>query len=102
MKQYCVYIITNKLNKVIYIGFTGNLPKRIYEHKNKLVKGFSEKYNLTKLVYFEQTTDVYSAISREKQLKNWHRDWKINLITKSNPDWIDLYDTLLDAETSSA
>ncbi|KKP79077.1 MAG: hypothetical protein A2271_00650 [Candidatus Moranbacteria bacterium RIFOXYA12_FULL_35_19] len=102
MKQYCVYIITNKLNKVLYIGFTGNLPKRIYEHKNKLVKGFSEKYNLTKLVYFEQTTDVYSALSREKQLKNWHRDWKINLITKNNPAWIDLYDTLLDAETSSA
>ena len=102
MKQYCVYIITNKLNKVLYIGFTGNLPKRIYEHKNKLVKGFSEKYNLTKLVYFEQTSDVYSAISREKQLKNWHRDWKINLIIKNNSNWIDLYDTLLDAETSLA
>jgi len=86
MKQYCVYIMTNKANKTFYIGVTGNLPKRIYEHKNKLVKGFTEKYNINKLVYFEQTEDVYSAIVREKQLKNWYRQWKIKLIEKNNPE----------------
>jgi len=96
MKQYCVYILTNKNNKVLYIGVTGNLPKRIHEHKNKFVKGFSEKYNTHKLVYFEQTEDIISAISREKQLKNWHRDWKINLINDYNPKWEDLSDKLLE------
>jgi putative endonuclease len=87
--------MTNVNNGVLYIGVTGNLPRRVYEHKNKLLKGFTEKYNLNKLVHFEQTTDVYGALSREKQLKNWHRDWKINLINQNNPDWIDLYNTLL-------
>ena len=98
MNQYFVYKITNR-NKVLYIGMTNNLERRIYEHKNKLVEGFSKKYNLTKLVYFEKTVDVNSAI--KKQLKNWHRQWKINLIESINPNWIDL--TLsFDAETSSA
>jgi putative endonuclease len=96
MKQYCVYITTNRENKVLYIGVTSNLPKRIYEHKNKLVEGFTEKYNADKLVYFEQTEDVNSALRREKQLKNWHRDWKINLINSFNPQWRDLAGTLLD------
>ncbi len=96
MKQYCVYITTNRENKVLYIGVTSNLPKRIYEHKNKLVEGFTGKYNADKLVYFEQTEDVNSALRREKQLKNWHRDWKINLINSFNPQWIDLAGTLLD------
>jgi putative endonuclease len=73
-KQYTIYIITNKSNKVIYIGVTNNLERRIIEHKNKLVEGFTKKYNLTKLVYYEATDDVESAIRREKQLKNWHRD----------------------------
>ena len=95
MKQYCIYITTNKTNKVLYIGVTGNLPKRICEHKNKLVEGFTKKYNVGKLVYFEQTEDVLSAIAREKQLKNWHRQWKIDLINGVNPEWKDLYDTLL-------
>jgi putative endonuclease len=102
MKQYCVYITTNFKNTVLYIGVTGNLPRRMHEHKNKLVKGFTEKYNVNKLIYFEQTEDIYSAIAREKQLKNWHRNWKINLINKLNPKWKDLTETLLDAETSSA
>ena len=97
-KQYCVYIATNKNNTTLYIGVTGNLPKRIYEHKNKVVDGFTKKYNLDKLVYFEQTEDVQSALRREKQLKNWHRDWKINLINSYNPTWEDLANTLLGAE----
>ena len=90
MKRYFVYVLTNKSNKVLYIGVTNNLNRRIYEHKNKLVKGFTEKYNLNKLIYFEETIDVHSAISREKQLKNWHREWKMNLINDSNPSWSDL------------
>jgi putative endonuclease len=100
MRQYCVYIITNKINTVFYIGVTSNLPKRIYEHRNKLTDGFTKKYNIDKLVYFEQTEDVISAIVREKQLKNWKRDWKIELIKKANPEWKDLSDTLLDSGSS--
>ena len=69
---------------------TNNLERRLFEHKNKLVKGFSKKYNLTKLVYYEITNDVNAAIKREKQLKNWHRQWKINLIESVNPEWKDL------------
>lgn len=102
MRQYCVYITATKNNKLIYIGITNNLPRRIYEHKNKLVDGFTKKYNIDKLVYFEQTEDVRSALLREKQLKNWHRDWKNNLISGLNPEWKDLSETLLGAETSSA
>ena len=89
-KQYFVYILTNKSNKVLYIGVTNDLLRRIQEHKNKIIKGFTSKYNLNKLVYFEETDDVYSAIFREKQLKNWHREWKINLISEHNPKWKDL------------
>ena len=89
-KQYYVYILTNKTNRVLYIGLTNNLSRRMFEHKNKLMEGFSKKYNLTKLVYYETTTDVKSAIGREKQLKNWHRGWKINLINQFNPKWEDL------------
>ena len=72
-RQYYIYIMTNKSNKVIYIGVTNDLGRRIFEHKNKLVEGFTKKYNLMKLVYYEVTDDVESAIKREKQLKNWHR-----------------------------
>jgi len=89
-KQYYVYILTNKTNKVLYIGVTNNLPRRMFEHKNKLVKGFTNKYNLKKLVYYEETDNVVSAILREKQLKNWHRKWKIDLINEFNPTWKDL------------
>ena len=90
MRQYYVYILTKKTNKVLYIGVTNNLVRRIFEHKNKLVEGFTKKYNLSKLVYYEVTNDIYSALEREKQLKNWHRDWKINLINSFNPVWKDL------------
>ncbi len=94
MKQHCVYITTNKINTVLYIGVTSNLPKRIYEHKNKLADGFTKKYNVDKLVYFEQTEDINSALRREKQLKNWKRIWKMELIDKNNPEWKDLSDTI--------
>lgn len=90
MKPYYVYIITNKNDTTLYIGVTNNLIKRMYEHKNKLVDGFSKKYNLNKLVYFEDTDQIEAALSREKQLKNWHRQWKINLINKTNNKWEDL------------
>lgn len=95
MKSYFVYILTNKLNTVFYIGVTNDLVKRIYEHKHELVKGFSTKYKLHQLVYFEQFENVENALNREKQLKNWHRDWKINLIKQINPEFKDLYESLL-------
>ena len=90
MKQYYVYLLTNKTNKVLYIGVTNDLARRMFEHKNKAMEGFTKKYNLTKLVYYETTDDARSAIAREKQLKNWHREWKLNLINQFNPDWNDL------------
>ena len=88
--MYFVYILSNWDDSVLYIGVTGNLPRRLYEHRNGLVDGFTKKYNIHKLVYFEHTNDVYSAISREKQLKKWSRNKKNELIGKSNPDWLDL------------
>jgi putative endonuclease len=93
-KQYYVYILTNKSNKVLYVGVTNDLTRRIYEHRNKLVEGFTKKYNLNKLIYYEATSDIHSALEREKQLKNWHRDWKINLIKSFNPMWNDLSSNL--------
>ena len=101
MKEYFVYILTNKLNNVLYVGVTNNIIKRIYEHKNKLADGFTSKYNVDKLVYYESSVDVRSAIKREKQLKNWHREWKDNLITSFNNEWDDLYNIFIDPETSS-
>jgi putative endonuclease len=83
-KNYYVYILTNKGNTVFYIGITDNLKRRLYEHKNELIEGFTKKYKLKKLVYFEEYQDINEAIKREKQLKNWHRDWKINLIKNKN------------------
>ncbi|MFC1644743.1 GIY-YIG nuclease family protein [Patescibacteria group bacterium] len=94
MKIYCAYILTNRKNGTLYIGVTGNLQKRVWEHKNKVVKGFTREYCCSKLVYFEQTENVMSALNREKQLKKWKRSWKIELIEKDNPDWSDLYDEL--------
>jgi putative endonuclease len=91
MKQYFVYLLTNN-SKALYVGFTGNLKNRIWEHKNKVIKGFTEKYNIDKIIYFEQSENVYSAIAREKQLKGWTRKKKIELFEKENPEWRDLYD----------
>jgi putative endonuclease len=89
------YIITNKKNGTLYIGVTSNLVKRIYEHKQKVVSGFSKQYNLDKLVYYEIHDTIELAIQREKQLKNWHRQWKIELIEKNNPNWNDLYESIV-------
>ena len=95
MKQPCVYIITNTYNTTLYIGVTSDLIKRIFEHKQKFVDGFSKQYNLTKLVYFEQYEDMATAILREKKLKKWRRQWKNELITGINPDWLDLYPEII-------
>jgi len=97
MKKYnfYVYIITNKKDGVLYIGVTNNISRRIYEHKNKLFEGFSSKYKLTKLVYCEKFQYVEDAIIREKQLKAWKRQWKINLINESNEEWKDLDDAFM-------
>ncbi len=86
-KTYYVYLITNWNNKVLYIGVTNNLERRLFQHKNKLIKGFTEKYNINKLVYFEQTNDIQSAITREKEVKKWRREKKNNLIESSNKTW---------------
>jgi putative endonuclease len=90
-KQYYVYIVTNKNNNVLYTGVTSDLKKRIYEHREKLVEGFTKKYNLAKLVYYEIGRDVNSAILREKQIKGGSRAKKIELVNSINSDWRDLY-----------
>ena len=94
--SYYVYILTNKNNTVLYTGVTNDLVRRIYEHKNHLDKNsFTAKYKVEKLVYFEETTDVRSAIEREKQIKSWSRSRKTDLIFNINPLWVDLYNRLL-------
>ena len=90
MASFYVYIITNKPNGVLYIGFTNDLSRRILEHKRKQTKGFSSKYNLSKLVYWEEFETSYEAFMRERQMKKWKRIWKIELIEKDNPEWKDL------------
>lgn len=94
MEQYYVYILTNKVNTTLYIGVTNNLIRRIYEHKHKLIPGFSSRYHLVKLVYYEIYEQIENAISREKQLKNGNRTRKINLINSFNPGWKDIYDDI--------
>jgi putative endonuclease len=89
-QRYYVYLLTNWNNKVMYVGVTNDLERRLYEHKKKLVKGFTEKYNVDKLVYFEETGDVTSALAREKEIKKWRREKKNNLVVSSNPEWKDL------------
>ncbi len=91
MSQYYIYILASKKNGTLYIGVTNNLLRRVQEHKNKIAEGFTKKYNINILVYFETTESVTSAIQREKQLKKWNRAWKIQLIESSNPDWVDLF-----------
>ena len=91
MSEYYVYIMTNR-SGTLYIGVTNNLLRRVHEHKNKMVKGFTTRYNITRLIHFESTEDVNAAIAREKQLKGWKRNKKIQLIETSNPRWQDLAD----------
>ena len=91
MKTMYVYIMSNKHNNVLYVGVTNNSVRRVYEHKNKIFKGFTAKYNVDKLVYYESFDDELCAIAREKNLKNWHKEWKKILISEKNPQWNDLY-----------
>ena len=88
--EYYVYLLTNWNNKVIYVGVTNNLARRIYEHQNKKVKGFTQKYNLNKLVYYEKTNDIMDALEREKEIKKWRREKKNELVHSLNPKWKDL------------
>jgi putative endonuclease len=92
--MYYIYILSNKYNNVLYIGITNNLVRRVYEHKNKLAEGFTKRYNVNKLVYYEVTSDAEVAINREKQLKRWRREKKDNLINSINPKWNDLYEEI--------
>lgn len=92
MKSYFVYILASARNGTLYIGVTNNLERRMYEHSHHLQPGFTDTYNVTRLVYFEETSSVEVAIAREKQLKNWRRAWKLELIEKENPEWRDLAD----------
>ena len=94
-KIYYIYILSNQRNNVLYTGITNNLSTRTYQHKNKLVKGFTSKYNVNKLVYYETCYSSYSAITREKQIKAGSRKNKIKLIEKDNPEWKDLYESIL-------
>ncbi len=94
-KKGYVYILTNTNNTVLYTGVTSNLSKRAYEHKNKMVQGFTKKYNLHKLVYYEVFEDMINAIVREKQIKGWLRIKKLLLIEKANSGWVDLYESIV-------
>ena len=94
-KQPAVYLLASKRNGTLYIGVTSNLPARIWQHKNDQVEGFTKQYQVHQLVYFEIHEEMASAIQREKQLKKWRRQWKLELIEKGNPDWKDLYNDII-------
>jgi len=91
-KTYCTYILASKPHGVLYIGFTGDLASRVYQHKHEELEGFTKRYHAKHLVYYEAFCDPLPGIEREKQLKKWNRAWKIHLIEKHNPDWRDLYE----------
>ena len=95
-KYSYVYILANGKNGTLYIGVTSNLSKRVWEHKNKIFKGFTDKYSINKLVYYIVFEDIKEAIKREKQIKKWNRKWKLRVIEEMNPNWNDLYDTLME------
>jgi putative endonuclease len=94
-KQLAVYILVRKRNGTLYIGVTSDLVKRIWEHRENMVEGFTKRYNLHRLVWYELQESMESAIIREKRLKNWNRNWKLELIENSNPKWLDLYHTIV-------
>ncbi len=91
MKTYYVYILASRKNGTLYVGVTNDLVRRVYEHKQDFVKGFTSRYAVHSLVYFEHTQNINAALTREKELKKWRRQWKIDLIEKENPEWVDLY-----------
>jgi putative endonuclease len=95
MRDYYVYTIASKRNGTLYIGVTNNLLKRVYEHKNGIIEGFTKKYRIHNLVYYEVYRNVSDAINREKRMKKWKRQWKIELIEKTNPQWRDLYSDII-------
>jgi putative endonuclease len=94
-KQPAVYILASQRNGTLYIGVTSNLQKRAWEHKNNLIKGFTKKYGVHRLVYYELHQDMMSAITREKQMKKWNRAWKVELIEQQNPEWKDLREGII-------
>ena len=94
MMSYYVYLLASQKHGTLYLGVTNDLTRRVYEHRTKTVKGFTTRYNVNKLVWFEIYDDITTAISREKELKKWRRDWKIRLIEEQNPDWADLYPSI--------
>lgn len=95
MKQPAVYILASQRNGTLYIGVTSDIAKRIWQHKHAPIDGFAKKYAACMLVYYELHHDMHGAITREKQLKKWNRGWKLRLIETSNPDWVDLYDSIV-------
>jgi len=94
-RQPTVYILANNQNGTLYVGVTSDLVKRVWEHKNDLIEGFTRKYGVHQLVYYEMHTDMLTAITREKQLKKWNRAWKLELIEEKNPQWKDLWGEIL-------
>ena len=94
-RQYCVYIMANKRNGTLYIGMSGDLTRRVYEHRVGAIPGFTLKYGLKRLVYYESFDTPDAALFRERQMKKWNRAWKLDLIERENPQWLDLYDQLL-------
>lgn len=95
MKTYYVYLMSSQKRGTLYVGVTNDLIRRVWEHKHDVVEGFTKKYQVHQLVWFEETSDVTAALHREKQIKKWRRQWKIDLIEKENPKWDDLYDQLV-------
>lgn len=92
--NYCVYVLASKRNGTLYVGVTSDLKKRVYQHKHDVLEGFTKKYGVHTLVYYECCESVEAALAREKQLKKWNRKWKLNLIERGNPEWRDLYEEL--------
>ena len=95
IKEFCVYILAGKRNGTLYIGVTNNLVRRVYEHREGLADGFTKRYGIKTLVYFEALETIAAALQREKNIKHWSREWKIDLIVASNPDWRDLYEDIV-------
>ena len=93
-ENFYVYILSSQTRGTLYVGVTSNLTKRVYEHKNGLVEGFTKKYGVHRLVYYEIAKDAETALSRERQMKKWNRAWKLRLIEEQNPEWADLFDSL--------